>query len=288
MNILSIDIGIKNLAYCVLRITNNNEKSFEIIQWGVINLCGETPECCYMIKGKTKKDTSLTKCNKKASLSRDGKHYCKTHAKKTEYILPCRENNIKKNIKLDDLIKIATKYNIKCPNPIRKASMLDSVVSYMNNNMLTSLAKLSANNLSLIDIGIAIKKYLPTHIQLNDIDKVIIENQLSPLASRMKTIQGMVAQFFIMENIFDISFISACNKLKPFTKDKLNYSQRKLFSIDITRKLLNTSSDNQHGNTTKWLSVFNKHSKKDDLADCLLQGLWYSYDKNLLSFNNLD
>ena len=99
----------------------------------------------------------------------------------------------------------------------------------------------------------------------------------------MKTIQGMVAQFFIMNNLNDISFISACNKLKPFTKEKLNYAQRKAFSIDITCNILNTSAIDQPGNLHSWLPIFNDHAKKDDLADCLLQGLWYLYDKNLYS-----
>ena len=54
-----------------------------------------------------------------------------------------------------------------------------------------------------------------------DITHVVIENQLSPIANRMKTIQGMLAQYFIMidENI-DIQFISSSNKLKQFESTK--------------------------------------------------------------------
>ena len=26
---------------------------------------------------------------------------------------------------------------------------------------------------------------------------------------------------------------------------------------------------------SKWLELFQKHKKKDDLADCFLQGMWY-------------
>ena len=39
-------------------------------------------------------------------------------------------------------------------------------------------------------------------------------------------------------------------------------------SIEITQKLL--EEDNN-----KWLCYFNKHKKKDDLADSFLQLLWY-------------
>ena len=50
---------------------------------------------------------------------------------------------------------------------------------------------------------------------LGDIDRVIIENQISPIANRMKTVQGMLSQYFLMSNDkLDIEFISSINKLK--------------------------------------------------------------------------
>ena len=39
MKLLSIDIGIKNLALCILE--NNNDNTFKIVFWKVINLCEE-------------------------------------------------------------------------------------------------------------------------------------------------------------------------------------------------------------------------------------------------------
>ena len=38
--ILSLDIGIKNLAYCILYkdLTINNEKNLIIHKWGIINI----------------------------------------------------------------------------------------------------------------------------------------------------------------------------------------------------------------------------------------------------------
>ena len=44
MNILSIDVGIKNLAYCLVKINNNN---YFIEKWGSINICDESNnKCC--------------------------------------------------------------------------------------------------------------------------------------------------------------------------------------------------------------------------------------------------
>ena len=107
------------------------------------------------------------------------------------------------------------------------------------------------------------------------IDVVIIENQLSTLATRMKTLQGMITQYFIMRGVPDIRFISATNKLKLFSKDtdkdvKDDYADRKKRSIEITRSLILITT------ASSPLSVkFEKHKKKDDLADCFLQGVWW-------------
>jgi hypothetical protein len=101
---------------------------------------------------------------------------------------------------------------------------------------------------------------------------VIIENQLSTLATRMKTLQGMITQYFIMRGVPDIRFISAINKLKLFAKEQGQdgedcYADRKKRSIEITRALI--------ANVPLMSMKFEKHKKKDDLADCFLQGVWW-------------
>ena len=85
----------------------------------------------------------------------------------------------------------------------------------------------------------------------------------------MNCIQGMISQYFIMKNMNNIKFISAANKLKPFIGNKkTTYSERKKTGVEITQKLLLMKDDNN-------IEMFNKHKKKDDLADCFLQGIWY-------------
>jgi hypothetical protein len=113
------------------------------------------------------------------------------------------------------------------------------------------------------------------------IDMMIIENQISTLASRMKTLQGMITQYFIMKHIPQIEFISASCKLKLFTDansedggvDASTYADRKKSGIIVCRSLGEISRKHK-SDYVKWMPVFENHKKKDDLADCFLQGLW--------------
>ena len=108
-------------------------------------------------------------------------------------------------------------------------------------------------------------------------DHVIIENQVSPLANRMKTIQGMVTQYFVMKNVPNIEYISSSNKLKNFLEDKkkTTYNERKKIGVDVTEKLI---MENDY--LVKWDEFFKTHKKKDDLADSFLQGLWFLEKEN--------
>ena len=63
-------------------------------------------------------------------------------------------------------------------------------------------------------------------------------------------------------------------------KKKTTYNERKKLSIEVTKNILIKNSTLQ-----KWKDFFNKHKKKDDLADCFLQGRWYLNTTNLNKTN---
>ena len=143
-----------------------------------------------------------------------------------------------------------------------------------------------AHDLDLITYGRNLMKHLDILLSGIDgpIDMMIVENQISTLASRMKTLQGMITQYFIMKDVPMIEFISASCKLKLFTDSSLDissfvdastYSDRKKSGISICRSLgTGTGSSTPYAT---WMPMFEKHKKKDDLADCFLQGLWRVY-----------
>ena len=84
MKILSIDVGIKNLALCIIETT---DAIFTIKFWDVINLCEEKKICEFNIKNK--KD--YIQCTKEAKYHKNNHFYCKTHATKSEFKLPTSE-----------------------------------------------------------------------------------------------------------------------------------------------------------------------------------------------------
>jgi hypothetical protein len=191
----------------------------------------------------------------------------------------------------------------------------------------------------LVDIGKEINVQLSAILLKFDpnreITHIIIENQISPIANRMKTIQGMLSQYFIMkyeDRNITIDFISSFNKLKMFPKTpdidpknvgpivqhnvspivqlnvspivqlnvgpivqlnvspivqtatnhgeeaiNANYKKHKKDGIYYCRQILEKNPE------LNCVVDFEKHAKKDDLADSLLQGIWYLKSKNIIT-----
>jgi hypothetical protein len=103
-----------------------------------------------------------------------------------------------------------------------------------------------------------------------NIDYILIENQIGPIANRMNSIQGMLTQYFIMKGLYNIKYVSASNKLKNLIEKNTSYSERKKQSILIAKDILIQKNIDK-----KYIDFFESHSKKDDLADSLLQALWF-------------
>lgn len=301
MNILSFDVGIKNLAYCLVNVADANAKKFDIIDWGVINLMSSDTS--------SNANEACITCKKKATLQTmsGDRYYCTSHAKKDQHFKPI-DNNFKEFAVLHSLDKIPVKRlnefivanSIIVPGgkKLLKGELLEMVKKFIADWRLVKCGsgekKKKANDFDLVGLGVALRNKLDATFSpeiREKIDKVVIENQIGPLAIRMKSLQGMITQYFIMKDLEDISYISASNKLKMFegsellyeqdsddeqvnTNDvgnKKKYKERKDKSVEIVAKLL--------VGMPKWDNVFKTHAKKDDLADSLLQALWYASSK---------
>lgn len=272
MKILSIDVGIKNLACCLME-KKENTNDFEILLWDIINISQrEELKCC-----ESNKDGP---CQLLVKYTKDNKYYCLRHSKKQVFIQPKNELKLSalKKHKLQKLYDIADNYGISYPTPIKKIELIDIINNFANDKCFESVDSIDATKMDIITIGRNIQHKLDDIFKehFDSMTHVIIENQISPIANKMKTIQGMITQYFIIKNNRShIEFISAMNKLKDNgNEEKLSYSERKKTGI---KKCLDTISNNI--NYCKWEKYFSKHKKKDDLADSFLQSLWYINNK---------
>ena len=353
MNLISFDIGIKNMAYCIFYIDSSNNLS--IRDWNVLNLMDieqPDPKCSCKNIPKSKKAIA-TNCTSNAKYHKNNVYYCEKHAKSSSFLIQKKPINLKK-MKLDELIKLGNSHLLfmdveNITKTLKKSEIIDKIDEFFKKQCLEPILKKkskTANDTDLIKIGKNMKNSLNQVLEPVNITNVIIENQISPIANRMKTIQGMLAQYFIIkdENIV-IDFVSSSNKLKQFdikspkinenilentmktaenTIQKTNnettiknpdYKKHKMDGVSYcSRILLKNDFLNQRRIKMGHLEVsdvnFRGHNledakrdipfqifhgsnqwsgsldtkKKDDLADCFLQGLWYLKQKNIIIY----
>jgi hypothetical protein len=298
MRVLSIDVGIKNLAFCLFE-KNTEASHFNIVKWDIVNLSQEDEilKCVFIDKkgvcdkpakyliNKNDSITSNSTNSSNSSNSSTTTCFCLKHSKKQDYQIPTSElkpSFINKQ-KIQKLIELADKYEIQYEKPIKKNDLLFKITEYITNKCFKEVSSTNASQVDLITIGKNIKCKLNKIFPMDEnIDYILIENQISPIASRMKTIQGMIAQYFIMNNNAEnIEFVSSIHKLKLVTGSGENkepvasdYKSRKKLGISKCLEFLT----NDHRFNDK-LDFFTTHKKKDDLSDAFLQGLWFINNK---------
>jgi hypothetical protein len=305
MRIISFDVGIKNMAYCIFDVERNPDTPrFSIVEWKTVNLMndedtvkpevficscnnkskkGVNPKCtrqaCYMksvnylpiqtiqlTQDMRTQNTQTVQPTHNTHIETQNtfvqtqpintvtRYFCEKHAKEsTEWMLPNKSQTPASLNKLspDDLQSECVKYSIEqfaspsasslntpTPTPnktVRKKTMINALLKFFKEKTFETIQRKKQKNskeTDLISIGYNLRRELDKIQDFDAITNVIIENQISTLAARMNSIQGMIVQYFIMkesperitqamtgmktgdEQKISIEFISSSNKLK--------------------------------------------------------------------------
>ncbi len=319
MKIISFDVGIKNLAYCIINTSPVIGCEICVNKWGVINLLEiNTPSdnttvsnnvCNCLVKAK-KKNVSDKPCGKKAKYFKGDTFLCETHAKsQTQWLRPSKEFESvywkKKSVgDVENEWKrlFVNMFSMCQKEKKKKADMITDIVEHYQKHSLAKVEevkKVSAKEVDLVTVGRSIEKAIRNLGEdLDTLTHVVIENQISPIASRMKTIQGMLAQTFIMlrGDTISVEFVSSSNKLKGFERSqptpqptvatvgiagvKKVYKSNKVDGMKVCRSFLEANTET----LGKWTQVLDTSVKKDDLADCFLQGIWYLKTNKIIMY----
>ena len=277
--ILSLDVGIRNLAYCILEhsLPSINEKDSTTIyneDFNEIIPAGTYKEKCN-IDTDTVEDIS-TKKTKKAKKNKK--------TKKTKKNVPKKENiSIKKwgiinlaeclqetgtcieRLKSHKICNKKASYVIKKPENIKDGQTKYLCTRHYNSldtkmqKKFKPIKKINCKKIPLLDIGKLAIQELSKLDYLLEVDEVVIENQPALIGPKMKSLQIILFSYFLMkglmqesERITHIHTFSAKNKLKiydgpeitdPNILKKKPYDQRKKLSIKYCEYMIKNQSD---------------------------------------------
>ena len=303
MIIISWDVGIIHLAYCVLEYDDDN--NIKILDWDEINLMEDECiklSCC----GKLQKTSNI--CDKNATyyLNINGNHYgfCKTHlSQHTDYWSLNDTKKLFTNIDEEKKCIFTKNDGSTCDKKSKFLFKQNQEKKYFCTTHYKSYLHKKIKELSPMPIKNLIAKKYPTadlqlilikkldslseHFSKIGIEEVVIENQPSMKNPKMKAIADTLFNYFMIRGYIDkihnldiklVRFMCPNNKLRvnesntievfKSNKDhKKKYKLTKALGIQYTKQLLENSPEQ--------LEYLELYHKKDDICDAYLQGRYY-------------
>ena len=247
MKLISFDVGLRNLAYCVIEGTNRS--NLKITHWDLIDVMAESaghdnPKC--------------HKCKKPANWIRKDVYSCGRHKGSDE--LKCLTKTELNKRPVDGMRALCRAAGI---GGSTKKELVDRYYEYLKEQTWVKCVK-STKQVSVVDLAEPIAKCLEARRQIwTNADLIAFEQQPD---KRMLCVQGMMHMWFVSAG-FRCKGVSATHKLTNIVTvqdSTKTYKGRKSTGIVHAQQLVPTG----------WKDYMMKHPKKDDLADCFLQGLW--------------
>lgn len=291
--ILSFDVGIIHLSYCLLTQSiftqpdGTKISNWNILEWNNIDL--------------TNRDEQKCTCGAKAfytqTINNEIKYYCKTHSKKIDkitqtfnecFIESKTTNNCEyefKNLKTCGKSS-SYKYNDKhyCTS---HAKQLYKIISKSSELKVFKMKNSITSQFDEIKYKLIME--LENRKNLLSTDYVVIENQPSFKNPRMKSIASTLYDYYLIRGIIDknitnsnikqVKFISPSNKLKIINENDNNelikVKNNESKSYKLTKSLSIKYCNQLISHLDIWKTFFNNNKKKDDLADSFLQGVYF-------------
>ena len=248
---VAFDIGIKNLAYCVL------DGSGSIVKLENANIMPESEP-----------PPSCRKCKSKASWQDSEGLVCKRHANKPPLILPDQTKPVTQVPTLGILRQILVL------NELPKAANKDAAV----NSILTKFSlpykppkEASATKLGLDTIHDGIRKFVGERWDLfSKANNMLLENQPVYKNPHMKSVQVILyatlrENALREKNVTKFHLVHAKKKVADAAAGDEGYAERKAKSEDRVKELFITGTIKGDAARSDWLSS----KKKSDMADAV-------------------
>lgn len=291
MKVLGFDVGIKNLAYCIVESDENG--NIEICKpikdnWNIINLIKDDSVKC--LEHDCHNDV------KKFSIINDKTYYfCIKHKKLHKQLI---NDNIITDKVLTDYVNVCqcTKScKTKATNKYNNIYMCKKHYEmykkkYINERKLNTY-KVLVKDFTINDLKIImLKKFMLLQDILLNVDYVSIENQPVYNNPTMKAISDVIFTWFLDRgvvngNIKKVSFCAASNKTKITNKSeeinmKIKKGKTKSEQYKITKKMSIEECSKLLEKNSEAIEYSNTFLKKDDIFDAYSHATYY-IQKNL-------
>ena len=274
---LTFDVGIKNLAYCLVRKDTTNNSllgSIDILHWGILDVSYKPLICKHIVnKRKICNKVSLNYILKDPNIPNPHDFsdnligYCKS----------CTAN-----------LKLTNKVAHKSLNKISRNPKYNDNFNIQMERLLSSLEKFYCNYIEgIYDINTNTQTPNKFEYFISNLE-IFIENQPVFKNPIMKSISIAIFTFFILKKVINpqivkcVNFISAGEKTKPVFINKMkeyinidvditqlkNYDKRKEFTIIITNEFIKKLNNSVFNIISK--INYSDAKKKDDFADTFI------------------